>query len=640
MQRLETAIASLSMRLAVAVFFGMWTMVGSVMLYLGVVEPDAAWWIALATGITALPVLVWSGGDILRMAVRSLRLRSPGIDLMIGLGVTGSSALSLLNLWRGSAHVYFDTATMLVTLLLVGRLIEAWVRRRALDAIVAMQAADGETALVLDSGGMAQGRAVEDVAIGSSVLIPAGAVASVDGIVLRGEGRLDTAILTGESRPRTVAPGARVSAGSLNLDHPLIVRSDREPGDRDLDRMGGRIALEMVARQPPPDSQARISDHLARWVPLLALVVGVVTLLAGHGAEQAILRTLAVLVAACPCALAVATPLAHLHAAVLASRHGLRVADPDSLVSLARARTVVFDKTGTLTLGRPTVVEAEPAAGWQREDLLAAAAAAEAGIDHPLARAIVAAAPMTSDAAAAGERSARAAQGTWRGHRICVSAADPAAEKTGMPAGEQTQDDGRTWLAVDIDGTPMGRLGLSDRIDPQAAPTIARLCQAGVAAWLASGDAKAPVFALAEHMSIRHDRVRAGMSPAEKADLVRELPGPVVFVGDGINDAPAMAAAGCGISVARAHPSAQATAAIGILDGGIDSVLRARALARWSVALVRRNLWAALGYNAAILPLAALGLLTPLGAALAMTASSLTQIVLVLSSRPGLATPY
>lgn len=630
LQRLETAITGLSIRLAVAVFFGMWAMIGSVMLYVGVADPAQAWWIAFATAVAAVPVVAWSGSDILRMAVRSLRLRSPGIDLMIGLGVAGSSVLSVLNLWRGSAHVYFDTATMLVTLLLAGRLVEAWVRRRALDAIIAMQAADNETALVLATDGTAQARAVADVGIGARVLVPAGAVASVDGVVLQGEGRLDTAILTGESRPQAVTAGARISAGSVNLDRALTVRTDREPGDRDLDRMGGRIALEMVARQPAPDSQTRIAEWLARWMPVLALLVGAVSLLAGLGIEESVLRALAVLVAACPCALAVATPLAHLRAAIIASRHGLRIVDPGSLAPLAHARSAVFDKTGTLTLGQPAVVEVAPTGGWQRDEVLAAAAAAEAGIDHPLAHAIVAAAPVVSDAVAAGERSARSAQGVWQGRRVRVATADPALKR----AGDRDHDDGLTWLGVDIDGSPMGYLGLADRIDPQAVSTIGRLRQAGLAVSLASGDAQGPVHALAGQVGVEPRDAHAGMSPAQKADLVRELPGPVVFVGDGINDAPAMAAASCGISVARAHPSTQATAAIGILDGGIDGVLRARRLARWSIGLVRRNLWAALGYNAVILPLAMLGVLSPLGAALAMTASSLTQIGLVMTSRP------
>lgn len=185
----------------------------------------------------------------------------------------------------------------------------------------------------------------------------------------------------------------------------------------------------------------------------------------------------------------------------------------------------------------------------------------------------------------------------------------------------------------------MGYLGLADRLDPEAASTIGLLQRAGFDVWLASGDAEGPVHALAGQVGVVPARARAGMSPAQKADLLRELPGPVVFVGDGINDAPAMAAAACGISVARAHPSTQATAAIGILDGGIGGVLRAATLARWSVGLVRRNLWAALAYNAAILSLAIFGVLTPLGAALAMTASSLTQIGLVLGSRPRLGPP-
>jgi len=630
LQRLQDTSRNLGMRLAIAVFFGMWAMAGSIALYSGSVQGQAAWWLAAATGIVALPVVFGAGSDILRMAVRSLRLRTPGIDLVISLGVLGSCLLSAWNLWRGSSHVYFDTATMLVTLLLLGRVIEVMVRRRALDAIVAMQAADNETALRLDEDGSTRAVPVAQVQRGERVLLRAGAVAAVDGVVEQGGSRLDVAILNGESQPQAVREGDRVSAGAVNLDSALVVVSDREPGDRDIDRMGGRIALELVARQPTADTQTRIAEWLGRWIPALAALTAVVVALL-LGIERGLLHGLAVLVAACPCALAVATPLAHLQAAIRASRIGLRIVDPGSLPALAQARTAIFDKTGTLTLGRPQVEQVLAADGWTTPQVLAAAAHAEAGIEHPLAQAIRSAATRQGhaevDPLGNAVRGERGVQGQWQGHAIGVSAAPQA------PSGAEGNA-AWSWLQVRCDDQPMGWLALADQLDPAAAGVVAQLQREGVAVQLASGDAEAPVQAIANRTGIDATAARGGMTPAQKADLVREGPHPLLFVGDGINDAPAMAAADCGISVARAHPATQATAAVGILQGGLEGVLDARALARWSQRMVRRNLGAALGYNAVIVPLAMLGWLTPLGAAVAMSASSLTQIALVLLARP------
>lgn len=623
-ERLEQHIDALSIRLAVALFFGMWSMLASLALYVAHIDEATAWHLALASGILAMPVVVWAGADILRMAVRSLALRSPGIDLLIALGALGAGSLSAWHLWHGRAQVYFDTATMLIALLLAGRLIEAWLRRRALNAIIAMQAADDATALALDDTGVAKPVPSATIGIGRHVLVRAGAVAAVDGIIIDGDSRLDTAFLSGESMPRAVTVGDRISAGSLNLDRALLVRSDREPGDRDLDRMGGRIALELAARRPPADSQTRIAEILGRWILPSALSVGGITLALGLGVETALLRTLAILVAACPCALAIATPLADLQVAIRANRYGLRIADPSCLPALATAASIIFDKTGTLTCGTPRVVRALPADGWTEKRLLTIAASAEAGIEHPLAHAIIAAAPPGVDHQHDGRREARAATGHWRGRPVRVATA---------PTKIDGEDPSLTWLQVYVDETVIGHIGIDDGLERQAPEVIAHLRADRLHLQLASGDAAGPVQAVAAQVGIAPIHAHSSMTPTQKADLIRRTPGPVIFIGDGVNDAPAMATADCGISLAHAHPSAQASAAIGILEGGLHRLLDARRLAGWSQRLVRRNLYAALAYNLMILPLAAIGALTPLSAALAMCASSLTQIALVFGSR-------
>lgn len=605
---LTADISRLSLRLAVAVMSGMWSMALAVVLYVSVLDPDVAWWIALGSGLLALPVVVWAGAGIFWMALHSIRLLTPGMDLLIALGAGGACVLSIISLASGSSHVYFDTATMLITLLLVGRLLDSTTRRGALDALRALEDATAETAVRRSMSG---DKAVPcaQVGIGDLVVIDAGMTISVDGTVREGATLVDRAVLTGESRAIPVDVGQRVEAGSVNLQRRIVVAADRAFGDRDIDRMGGAIAIELARRGTAASRADRLAGALSWAIPALALLTAVLSPLFGVAPQDAVLRALTVLAAACPCALSIAAPLAQARAASIAAASGLRLRNPTAFEALARPKTAIFDKTGTLTHGRPIVVDVAPASGWCEADVLRIAARAETGIDHPLARAIVD--RHGREEGAGGTRLERGAEAQdHAGHRIAVHGIE--------------RDDGLTSLAVTLDGIRIGTLALADAPTSDARETLSRLRALGVETWIASGDAGGPTLRIADALGVPHDKVRHGCTPAGKAELVKTLASPVLFLGDGVNDAPALAAADCGISVAGAHSAAAQTADVVIVRGGIGRLLTGMNLARSTASVTRQNLGLALVYNLAAIPFAIFGVLSPSLAALAMLASSLS----------------
>lgn len=597
----------LGIRLAVAVLSGMWSMALALVLYTSELPATEAWWFALASGLFALPVL-WAGRGILWMGWKSLQLRDPGMDLLVSLGVVGSMVLSVAALLRGRAEVWFDTATMLLTLLLLARLIDALTRRSALTALVAMQAAAPEIATVEEDGQRRRLPAAE-VRPGARVIVDAGEAATVDGVVEAGHSQVDRAVLTGESRPVAAGPGDRVEAGCINLDRRLILCADREPGDRAIDRLGGAIALEIARGGAGGGMAERWSARLAWAIPALALAAVPLSLLRGLPPDQALLTGLAVLAGLCPCALTVAVPLARLRVAQAAATRGLRIREPEAFERLAEARAVVLDKTGTLTAGRPQLIEVQPAAGHDRAEVLTAAARAETGLSHPLARAIVAAA---GEVGPGGCRAARHAE-----------AVDPLGRVLRVGTASETED-GRTRLAVERDGALLGHLVLADAPLPEAAATVVALSRAGLAVHVASGDAEGPTRRLANALAIPPDRVAAGQTPQQKAALVRAIGPATAFVGDGVNDGPALAASACGIAVATAHAAARQTADLVIEQGGIERLPEILALSRKARRISAQGLALALIYNTALLPLLLAGRLTPDLAALAMAASSLS----------------
>ena len=427
----------------------------------------------------------------------------------------------------------------------------------------------------------------------------------MDGVLEGGGRSVDVSLLTGESVPVRVVEGDRVSAGALNLRRAIVLRTDRLAGDRDIDRIGGRVALELAARPSPRDPLELLAGRLCLAIPVIGLVVTAGWYAVGGVWATAWGRGLATMIVLCPCALVLARPLVGMTAVTAAAAKGIRVVDPGALEVLARVRTVLFDKTGTLTQGQLRVDAALSSPGWTSREVLEAAACAETGIDHPIARAFRTIAGVS---VASGERHPRGASGIWRGRPVDVRAHEG--------------EDSRTALEVMVAGETVGVVYLVDEPRMAVSRTIERLSDENVTTGIASGDHRGPVDWIGDVLGIPSGSRHARLTPQDKADLIHASVRPVAFVGDGVNDAPAFAAADVGIAVASAHAAARRTAQI-VLDDGPEGLLVARAIGQRMSATVRFLLVSTVAYNAIAGALAVTGFVTPVAAASLMTANSL-----------------
>ncbi len=609
------------MRLAVSVPFAMWTMVAQLVLYAsppGELDADVRRWVGLAAGVLATPVVFVGGWGFLRAGLRTLRAGVPGMDFLVALGALGAWGLSAVELARGAGHTWFDTAAMLVTFLLVGRLVEHAVRRRGADAVRRLLDLTPEAAWRVDGDAIREVPAA-DVPPGAVVEVRPGARVPLDGLVVAGRSRLDRSPLTGESRPMPVGEGDRVHAGCLNGQGVLRVRVEGAVGSRRIDRIAEQVRDAVDQRTELQAVAQRFAERLTPVVLALAVTTGLVTWLwTGQGAE-AVLRAVAVLVVTCPCALGLATPVALAVAVGRAASRGIVFRGAEALQRAAEVEAVAFDKTGTLTEGRPRVVAFDSVAGVATSRLLDVAAAAEAGSEHPVGRAI-------REARSVGDLPGIREAVIGRG--VVWTRADGSVVRVGSRAWFADLPfpaTGDTEVWVEDGGRLLGRLVLADAPRAEAAPTVARLVAEGRRVALLSGDAAAVVRRVAASVGITE--ARGEQSPEEKAAWVAAAQrdgARVAFVGDGINDAPALASAHLGIAVAGSTDAAAAVAPIVLQAGGAERVAEALALARRTLRVMRQNLGWAVGYNALAVPLAMSGLVRPEVAALAMVASSLT----------------
>jgi heavy metal translocating P-type ATPase len=500
---------------------------------------------------------------------------------------------------------------MLVSLLLAARLIDVMTRRSALKALRAMAEAAPEAAQRLTPQGPRHTPAAE-IAVGDRVIVDAGETAAVDGVVVVGESLLNRAMLTGEAVPLAVAPGARIEAGAVNLSARLEIEVDRAFGDREIDHMGGAVALEIAEGGAEGGPAEAWAARLVRLIPLAAGLTILVGLALGRGMEMSLIQGLSLMVGVCPCALAIALPLVRLRTARLAAAAGARIREPAAFEALAHLRRIVFDKTGTLTEGTPQVVAVEPAQGVAEAALLTAAARAETGILHPIARAVTAHAGEIGPGGTRLDRGAEARDG--QGALIRA--------ETGRPGA-----DGRARIRISRDGVELGQIVLADRLRPEAGAVLDRLRAEGLALEIATGDSAAPAQVLGAGLGFGAGDIHAGLTPRDKAALLRAGPRPVAFIGDGVNDGPALAAADCGLSIAAAHPAARQTAGVVIERGGIERLPGLVALSRRAAAIGRQNLTLAIAYNLCAIPAALAGLMRPEISAVAMAASSISILL-------------
>ena len=622
------AAASILVRLGLAVFFAMNVMMLSLPTYAPVVYGSAAdgplfvVLRVLALAMTA-PVLALLGWPILRTAWAGLRTGALNADGLIALGTFAAFALSVANTVRGRGAVYFDTAAMLLVLVTLGRWLEARARADAVAAVRATLAPVPPSAVRIVDG-RREDAPPATLVPGDVVEVAPGAAFPTDGVVLTGAGDVDEAVLTGESRGLAKEPGAEVAGGSCSIDGLFQVRVTRPLAAS----TAARIAALLDDARRTRTAAERTADAVTR-----RLVPAVMLLAAGGGlwwtwqagAGRGLLVALAVLVVACPCALGIATPVAVWMGLAAAARRGVIVRSGAALERVAALRTALFDKTGTVTTRLPRLIAIDAAPGVAAEDVLARAAALEAGLTHPVALAVAAAAAargMTAPAAhAIRVVPGRGVRGEVGGERLGAGSVRFASEELGCsPATLAPADDDR--VLVFGAGRLLGALRFAETPRAGAAEAIAELRALDVRPGLVTGDARAAAVVPA---LIPAADAATGLLPEEKLAYVRarRADGPTAMIGDGINDAPALAAADVGIAVGQATDLARLTADVALLGGDLRQVPWLIAHARRVRRVVRQNLAWSFGYNGLAVACALTGRLDPLVAALAMLGSSL-----------------
>jgi Cu2+-exporting ATPase len=559
----------------------------------------------------ALPAIAYAGRPFFRSAWNAVRHGRSNMDVPISIGVILASIVSLHETWIGAEHAFFDSAITLLFFLLIGRTFDRRARRRARRTVQALLALSGSSVHVLSADGTSETRRVDALAAGDVLLVAAGERLGADGTVIAGTSSLDGSLLTGESLPIAVAPGDRVVGGMVNLGAPIRVRVTAS-GERTV--LAGIMRLVEAAEHGRSRFVA-LADRVARaYAPVVHLTalftfIGWI-MLGGLAWDRALVVATAVLIITCPCALALAVPVVQVVATTRLMKSGVLLLSPTALERLAHIDHVVFDKTGTLTLGRLELVDVPD------REALAFAAGLAANSRHPLAKALSRARPEIAPAEGVVERPGLGLQqGDARlgSARFCGIAHPP--------------EDGRAELWLARPGQPPVRFAFADRLRPDARAAIEALQQHGLAIELLSGDRSHAVAAVAAEAGIRISQ--AEVSPAGKAEHLATLARQgkrVLMIGDGLNDAPALAAAQASISPASASEATQ-NAADAIFQGdSLRVVPEILAVARHAERTMRQNLGLALVYNLAAVPLAIAGAVTPLIAAVAMSSSSLLVI--------------
>jgi len=603
----------------------------------------SGWWqLVLAT-----PVQFWLGARFYRAGWAALKDRSGNMDLLVALGTTAAYGLSVYELLRhgaASGALYFESAAAVITLVLLGKWLEGRAKRQTLSAIAALKQLRPEHARVR-RGPTGASQEIDlplaQLRLGDLMVVRPGERIPADGRIREGRGHVDESLISGESLPVEKAEGDRVVGGAVNGEGLLLVEVMALGAESTLSRIVRLVESAQAHKAPIQRLVDRVS---AVFVPAV-LVIAAVTLmgwgLASGDWERGLIHAVAVLVIACPCALGLATPAAIMVGTGVAARRGLLVKDAEALEQARRVDLVVLDKTGTLTEGKPRLTAFVTVPGQDEAEALRLAAALQQGSEHPLARAVRDAASgralATAPAAAVRAVAGRGIEGRFQGRALKLGSGRWMAELgvdlsplAAQAEAEMARGQTLSWLAADEgEGTPVlvAMLAFGDRAKPTSAAAIAELQALGLRTLMLSGDNAAAAQAAADALGL--DEVRAELLPEDKARIVAELRNGgarVAMVGDGINDAPALAAADVGLAMGGGTDVAMEAAGITLMRGDPRLVADAIALSRATVAKIRQNLFWAFIYNLLGVPLAALGLLSPVIAGAAMALSSVSVL--------------
>lgn len=608
--------------LAVAGFSAMNIMLLSVSVWSGA-DPgtrQAFHWLSAAL---ALPCLAYSGRIFFASAWAALRHGRTNMDVPISVGVVLAFGLSLYDTVHNGAHAYFDAATSLIFFLLIGRTLDHVMRERARMAVRGLARLSPRGASVLRADGRREYCPVEAIEPGMRILLAAGDRVPVDGVVAEGRSDLDCALATGESAPRPVEPGSVVQAGMLNLAGPLTVLASARAADSFLAEMlrlmeaaeGGRARYRRIA-----DRAAALYSPMVHATALLTFAGWMI---ATGDVHRSLTIAIAALIITCPCALGLAVPIVQMMAARRLFESGIMVRDGSAIERLAEVDTIAFDKTGTLTLGRPRLVGSH---AIPEADLAAVAALARRS-NHPMSRAI-AASHDPSDVVLTDvvEQPGLGIEGAVDGGRYRLGRAEWAL----------SPDDGKIQpgTVASRDGILLARFDFADALRPNARESVAALREGGDRLLVLSGDEPRAVAAAASALGISD--AASGLLPADKVERLRQLSergGRVLMVGDGLNDAPALAAAYVSMAPASAADIGRSAADFVFLREGLEAIPSALLIARQSARLVRQNFALSIAYNAIALPIAIAGYVTPLIAAIGMSLSSVLVVANALRLR-------
>jgi len=641
------------------------TVIAAALLTLPLVAPMAGEWFGIHAMLPAALQFVLAsivqfafGARFYRAAYRAVRAGAGNMDLLVALGTSAAYGISVYELVMhpgDTMHLYFEASAVVITLVRFGKWLEARAKRQTTDAIRALNALRPERARIRDSAGERE-VPLAQVRVGTVVIVRPGERVPVDGAVLEGRTHIDESLITGESLPVAKQTGDAVTAGSINGEGALTVTTTAIGAETTLARIIRLVESAQAEKAPIQRLVDRVSEIFVPAILAIAALTLIGWLIAGAGGETAILNAVAVLVIACPCALGLATPAAIMAGTGVAARHGVLIKDAEALEIAHRVSIIAFDKTGTLTLGQPSVTAFEPVGGMSRDDALALAAAVQRHSDHPLARAVV-------------DAYRRAAQDTVAVSGAVETAGDGRLAATASRAvpgrGVEADVDGRTlalgstrwlhelgitlpatlaarareleaagntvsWLMVRAPQAPqaLALIAFGDTVKPTARTAVERLARMGIRSVLVTGDNHGSAASVASALGI--DEFHAQVLPDDKASVIRDLKmrhaGIVAMAGDGINDAPALAAADIGIAMATGTDVAMHAAGVTLMRGDPALVADAIDISRRTWRKIQQNLFWAFVYNLIGIPLAAFGLLNPMLAGAAMAFSSVSVV--------------
>ncbi|PKL25759.1 MAG: copper-translocating P-type ATPase [Spirochaetae bacterium HGW-Spirochaetae-3] len=620
---------------------------------------------AITQFLLVLPA-IWAGKKFYTVGTKALLRRAPNMDSLIAIGTSSAMAYSVWSTVQialgdssGTEHLYFETVAVIIALILLGKFLEARSKGKASEAIKKLMGMAPKTAVVV-SGGADIELPVEEVSVGDVIRVRPGERVPVDGVIIEGATAIDESMLTGESIPAEKGPGDKVSGATVNGQAMFTFRATAVGADTALARIVRLVEEAQGSKAPIAALADKVSGVFVPVVVAIAFLSAGAWLLGGQSFEFAVRVFVAVLTIACPCALGLATPVAIMVGTGRGAQLGILIKGGEALENAHRVKAIVLDKTGTITVGRPAVVEAKAypmaaASGvadraLQADGVLALAASAEKGSEHPLGAAIVREAEARGLAfEAIGRLSAEPGRGIEAaigGKTVIVGNARMMAER-GIDATAADADmarlsaDGKTAMLVAVDGALAGLVAVADVVKPSSAAAIAALRRLGIETAMITGDAKAVADAIGREVGV--DRVVAEVLPADKAAAVRALQAEgklVAMVGDGINDAPALAASDVGIAIGSGADVAAESADIVLARSDLSDVATALALSRATMRNIKQNLFWAFGYNVLGIPVAAgvlylFGgpLLNPIFAAAAMSLSSVSVVTNALRLR-------